>query len=581
MTRSQLVKTVCALVAAGFQLAICSHSEARHTRMPAPRHSVKRSSHRHPRRRAAIAHAAIIGGSEAEAGTFPWLAHIAYKNGEYAFYCTGTVVAPNVVLTAGHCAEDVEAGALDEPSGYAIVTGNVEWTASDRQVSGVSRVVVYPGFNRTYLAGDAALLVLSTPTTAPAIPLASYPSDSTILEAGTLGIIAGWGNTYSEQETPTERLRWAYTVLQSPSYCESKAAPFYEGEEFCAIDPPDLETGTCFGDSGGPLLAKNPSGSGDVELGVTSHLYGECNTSRPSVFTRADFIASWVAEWIAAVKPAPPPPAPSPPPSPSPSPPAKPTTTTAPTTSASNAPALPPIEGVYRGATSQANATIGVVVGSGGKQLTAIATTATYRCQSGHSFSEPLEGLSNGEPESITASHTFTVSFAEGANNETLSGSIDQAQGEITGTLTAKRRTRRYGPCSTGRVSWTAQRSAAAASTAALTSPGDYDGWTNQNDRITATVAPDGRQLSGLEFSARYACPRHHGVRLTKSFLTPSDTEAIEDFGTFTVHLGGYDYSGRVDGTFGLTLNSAFGTLEASTVTRYGHCHTGVIPWWA
>jgi len=100
-------------------------------------------------------------------------------------------VAANVVLTAGHCAEDTETGRLHDPSGYTVVTGNVDWTAPSRQVFGVSRVVVYPGFNRVYLTGDAALLILSAPTSAPAISLASYPSDSPILEAGTEGVIAG------------------------------------------------------------------------------------------------------------------------------------------------------------------------------------------------------------------------------------------------------------------------------------------------------------------------------------------------------------------------------------------------------
>jgi hypothetical protein len=534
------------------------------TAIAAPRHPVKHSSHRRSPRRVAIAHAAIIGGAEAETGTYPWMAFIFDNRGEQYGVCSGTVVSPNVILTAGHCAENVETGVVREPSSYSVVTGNVAWPASPRQVLSVSRVVVYPSFDPTLLTDDAALLILSIPTTAPSIPLASYPADSGRLEVGTVGIMAGWGNTYFGQEVPTERLRHGATVVQRTSYCENNARPFYGIYEICAIDPPSYQTSACNGDSGGPLITFNPSEEGDMELGIVSHGFGECSTEHPTVFTRTDVIAPWVNEWISTVKP---PSEPAQAPSAAPTP-AQQTST----------PSPPPIEGVYRGVTSQEHAKIGVVIGSGGRRLTAIATTVTYRCRSGHSFSEPLEGLSNGEPESITASHTFTVNFAYGAENETVSGAIDQAHGEITGTLTSEWRTHRYGLCSTGLVSWTAQRSAAAASTAALTSPGDYDGRTNQNDRITVTVAPNGRQLSGLEFSAKYACPRHHSIHLT---FSPSDSEAIEGFGTFTVHLGGHDYSGRIDGTFGLTLNSAFGTLEASTVTRYGHCHTGVIPWWA
>jgi hypothetical protein len=339
----------------------------------------------------AVARAAIIGGTAAEDDTYPWLAYVAYKSGTSIFTCTGTVVAPNVVLTAGHCAEETETGVLDEPSGYAVVTGNVEWTASARQESGVSRVVVYPDFNRTYLTGDAALLVLSTPTTAPSLPLASYPSDSHILEAGTAGVIAGWGRTFPEQETLTDRLQWAATVVQRPSYCESNASPFYEGYELCTIYPPDYETGACFGDSGGPLIALNPTGSGVVELGITSHIYGECSTSRPTVFTRADLIAQWVGEWITAVKPPPAPaPAPIPAPAPTPIPAPAPAPIPAPqATPAPVAPAVPPNEPGYYVTRPSRTRKIVIHVSGDGKHIVGMSIKMPVPCE--HEYALPFE----------------------------------------------------------------------------------------------------------------------------------------------------------------------------------------------
>src|ERR1700729_4084165 len=48
----------------------------------------------------------IVGGSPASAGSFPWLAFVTYNaGGGTGFTCSGTVVSPNVVLTAGHCGE--------------------------------------------------------------------------------------------------------------------------------------------------------------------------------------------------------------------------------------------------------------------------------------------------------------------------------------------------------------------------------------------------------------------------------------------------------------------------------------------
>jgi hypothetical protein len=177
---------------------------------------------------------------------------------------------------------------------------------------------------------------------------------------------------------------------------------------------------------------------------------------------------------------------------------------------------------VYRGATSQLSAPISFIVGSGGHRITAVATKIVYRCRSGRTISESLEGLSNDQAEPITASHTFSITFS-GAESEDIVGSIDVANGEMSGTLSAKWQTHRYGLCSTGRVSWTAQHTAPVPSTIALTSAGNHHGWTNQAGHILMTVAPGGRQLTDLEFSATYECPRHHAVHLTESFLTPTE----------------------------------------------------------
>ena len=127
----------------------------------------------------------IIGGSPAAAGTWPSMAFVAYvdPDGAFEFTCSGTVVAVNVVLTAGHCGASESTGVAYDPSSYAVSTGSLDCgRPMIRQVSGVSRVIVYPGFvsfdSGEFADGDASLLQLSTPTTAPAMPLASDPDDA-------------------------------------------------------------------------------------------------------------------------------------------------------------------------------------------------------------------------------------------------------------------------------------------------------------------------------------------------------------------------------------------------------------------
>jgi hypothetical protein len=254
-----------------------------------------------PRRHSA--HIAVIGGQPADPGTFPWMAYILDFRGNEVGQCSGTVVAPNLVLTAGHCAENMQTGVVNEASGYRVLTGNVDWAApeTEKQTSGVTRVIVCSCHDRHTAVGDVALLQLSTPTTAPAVTLASHPA------SGTGALLAGWGDTYPKQETLVEQLRWAQTVVQSPESCERGASPFSPASEICTIDPPDHQTGVCSGDSGGPLLVAEPSAPGGmVQIGVASHGYDECATTSPSVFTRVDAISAWVRGWAQALASAPP-----------------------------------------------------------------------------------------------------------------------------------------------------------------------------------------------------------------------------------------------------------------------------------
>src|SRR5947209_4568134 len=82
--------------------------------------------------------------------------------------------------------------------------------------------IVYPGFNPNSLAGDAALLVLATPTTAPAMAIATS-SDAALETRGTSASIAGWGETFGGDPNPPTQLQTATTVMDSATDCRSQA----------------------------------------------------------------------------------------------------------------------------------------------------------------------------------------------------------------------------------------------------------------------------------------------------------------------------------------------------------------------
>jgi secreted trypsin-like serine protease len=249
--------------------------------------------------------ASIVGGSTALSEEWPWAAFIlaADAKGE-GFSCSGTVISPNLVLTAGHCVEDIETGKKTPAAQYVVVTGSSDIRdASVRQISKVSRTIINPNFNRFKVHGDAGLLVLATPTTVPAVALAG-PTDAALLAPNTPTWIAGWGLSGTLRKLKrTPVLRRAATFVQERLYCRNHARAYYPffnySSQLCTITPPGFSIGTCHGDSGGPALAFREDGT-PVQIGITSLGAADCDTHLPDVFTRIDRIYPWIAEQIAA-----------------------------------------------------------------------------------------------------------------------------------------------------------------------------------------------------------------------------------------------------------------------------------------
>jgi secreted trypsin-like serine protease len=248
------------------------------------------------------AHSAIVGGHSANNGQFPWVARIVAHRGKVIVVCTGTVVAPILVLTAGHCAEDVQTGIPGEPSDYEVQTRAYFAGRLGSQSSGVSRVLIYPGFERGSGVGDAALLELSTPTTAPSIRVAGETEEWPV---GTPAVMTGWGRTGGASRA-TERpfLHWASTVVQDPEWCAGQLRGFHARRQLCVINSPADNTAGCAGDSGGPLLVKHAGST--IEIGVLNGsaflVRGskvlKCVTTGPTVFARAAVISGWIDKWI-------------------------------------------------------------------------------------------------------------------------------------------------------------------------------------------------------------------------------------------------------------------------------------------
>jgi len=149
-----------------------------------------------------VASPLIQGGTTAAEGQFPWMAWV--KNGgpeveasgeEWNEACSGTVISPDLVLTAGHCVK-TQVGPADAAGNYTVVAGAVSRLSASAVRSRVTKLIPYPDFKygcEVVCGHDAGLLVLTKTISVPPVRLATSPSDEALVQTGADAFQAGWG----------------------------------------------------------------------------------------------------------------------------------------------------------------------------------------------------------------------------------------------------------------------------------------------------------------------------------------------------------------------------------------------------
>lgn len=218
---------------------------------------------------------AIINGSAAPEGAYPFMAAI--TDGSDFQYCGGSVISSTWVLTAAHCVIDIN----PTRTVVNVVTGRTNLANTNQgQKIRVSEIRIHPKYNGSDY--DAALLRLSSATSAPAIQLASAANDN-LETPGTVVRVAGWGDqTPTLGINSTNQMRYVDLKVVSDSTCGTANLGFHAPSGVCAEE---LAKDSCNGDSGGPLFH---NGATRIQIGIVSYGNSCAVPKSPGVYSEVN-----------------------------------------------------------------------------------------------------------------------------------------------------------------------------------------------------------------------------------------------------------------------------------------------------
>jgi secreted trypsin-like serine protease len=255
----------------------------------------------------------VIGGAVAPPGKYPFMVAVLVSNltNGYQFLCGGTLVAPDRVLTAEHCVENVfgifGTSGNESPSLYRVRYGFTAWSDPSRTVA-VHAIIRNPAFDPSSITNDSAILVLDHPIRG-ITPVAVATPDQTagVLNDTAALTVVGWGATAeipgpfgTATDLYPNELREGTVNYHTPGWCQANLGALYDPtSEICVqSQATPAVANSCHGDSGGPLLAS--TATGPLEVGIVSWGFVCADPEQASVYTRISSYTQWYTTALSA-----------------------------------------------------------------------------------------------------------------------------------------------------------------------------------------------------------------------------------------------------------------------------------------
>jgi Trypsin len=241
----------------------------------------------------------IIGGT---LDTNPAHDAVAYLLNTDGYACGGTLIYPNILMTAAHCVTEDNSNTPLPPSKLeTYFCRDLLNCDEDNNMYAAIEVYVHPNYDYSNYYGDFALVRLASPVSSNITPIPPLPPSlglSSPTDDGMTLTFVGYGRTIGTDSTSATTDRMVVTntlegVCHDTSSCTlSLFTGRYAAPYSLYID--ESYSGTCKGDSGGPGLA---TFNGTLyAAGITSYGYGDCAGQR--IYTEVSHYTTEIQDFV-------------------------------------------------------------------------------------------------------------------------------------------------------------------------------------------------------------------------------------------------------------------------------------------